>query len=172
MKRPWYEDGDAPMQYGKKIRIADEKQHVQRCRGFVISFDALIAMLLLITMFVTATAYFGKASFESNTRVLLKEVAMDSITALEKSGKLERALAENETSEIRAFINQMPYAICTDLRIYNSTDLNNVELVVLRPDCKKNFEDSATVKRSVLVESGDSIELYLAELRAWYRVNE
>jgi len=141
-------------------------------KGFVISFDALIAILVLLTMVVVATSYFGKARFEAGSSLALKGAAMDAITVLEKSGKLEEALADNKSSPVRPFLNRLAYNLCVELRAYPETDLNNHSLLVLRPGCKRNFGDLATAKRSIFVEEGSNPGFYLAELDAWYRVNE
>ena len=141
-------------------------------KGFVISFDALLALLLLMTLLIITTNNLGNISAEANNSILLKEVAMDSITVLDKSGRIEKAIEGNSVSGLRAFLNRLPYSLCADLRIYSESDLSNPVLSVLRPDCKKNFLDSATVKRSAVFENGGNAESYLAELRAWYRVVE
>ena len=139
-------------------------------KGFIISFDSLVAVLLLFAMIIAATGYLANVEFEAASSISLKETAMDSLTALDKSGKLGKAASASEADELRAFLNRLPYSICADLRLYRESDLENPMLLVLRPDCKKNFKELATVKRSIVVESGGNAGFYLAELRAWYRV--
>ena len=141
-------------------------------KGFVISFDAMIALLLMLVMLITITAYLGNVKFEANSSVALREIAMDSLTVLDKSGKLENAVSTGRVNELRAFINKMHHSICTDLRIYSESDLNNAAMTVLRENCKKSFDDLATVKRSIVAQNGSDADFYLAELRAWYRVRE
>ena len=141
-------------------------------KGFLISFDALIALMVLFALFIAATAYFAQAEFQANNSVLLKEIAADSLTVLDKSGKLGSAIKSDKGAELRAFMNRLPHSICTDLRIYPESDLNNASFIVLREGCKKEFEDMATVKRSVLVRNGTNAGFYIAELRAWQRVTE
>jgi len=141
-------------------------------KGFVISFDAVIALLLLTSLIVAATSYLSTVEFKAGNSLSLKEITMDSLTVLEKSGKLEKAISTDKSSEVRAFLNKLPYNVCADLRVYSGNDLSNHEFLVLRPGCKQNFKESATIERSVVVESGGNVSIYLAELRAWYRVNE
>ena len=54
---------------------------------------------------------------------------------------------------------------------FSESDLNNHSFLVLRPGCKKNFEEVAIAKRSIPVRSGGIASFYLAELRAWHRVS-
>jgi len=141
-------------------------------KGFVISFDAVVAILLLTALLITATAYLATAEFKSASSISLKQTAMDSLAVLEKSDKLEKAIETDKSSEIRAFLNRLPYNICADLTVYSENDLDNHLFLVLRPGCKKNFEESTTVWRSIAVESNGNPEFYLAELKTWYRVSQ
>ena len=140
--------------------------------GFVISIDALLAMLLLLSLFAAATAYYGGIRFEAGSSLALKQVASDSITVLEKSGKLEQAVQDGKVNGIRAFLNKLPNNVCGEVSIYSQSDLGNPELLSLRQGCKKNFLDLATVRRSFLVRSENSAAAYLGEMKAWYRVVE
>jgi len=141
-------------------------------KGFVISFDAMVAMLVLFIMFTVATSYLGKVVFEAESSSILKEVAMDTITVLEKGNTLENSIKKDKVTDIRSFLNKLPYSICADLRVYAETDLANPALTALRPGCKLNFEEVAIMKRSIVVENNGNADLYLAEIRTWYRVSE
>jgi hypothetical protein len=141
-------------------------------KGFVISIDALIALVLLLSMLAAATAYYGGIKFEAGSSLALKQVASDSITVLEKSGKLEEAVNTDSVSDIRAFLNRLPGNICGEVSIYSKSGLENPLLLSLRPGCSKNFLDMASVKRSFLARSGGSATAYLGEMKAWYRVVE
>ena len=99
--------------------------------GFVISIDALIALVLLLSMFAAATAYYGGIRFEAGSSLALKQVASDSITVLEKSGKLEEAVLDDKVSEIRAFLNKLPKNICAEVNIYSQSDLGSPLLLSL-----------------------------------------
>jgi len=140
--------------------------------GFVISFDALAALLIFLVLLATATAYLAKAEFKAGSSLSLKETAMDCLAVLEESGKLEKAVSSDRSNELRGFLNTLPYSICADLRVYSQNDLNTPALLVLRPGCRQNFRESATIQRSIVVESAPNPLFYIAELRAWYRVAE
>ncbi len=138
-------------------------------KGFVFSLDALIAMLLLITMFITATIYFNQVEFKENINIVLKQIAMDSITVLEKNGKIENAIKQNQVNELRSFLNKLPKSICGEIKIYKTSDLTNPELIVLKENCEQNFLESALIKRSIIVKNEKEIELYLSEIKTWYK---
>lgn len=140
-------------------------------QGFVISLDALIALLVLLSLMVAASSYLAGIKHEAGSSLTLKEVAMDSITVLEKGGTLEKAISTDKVNEIRAFLNRMPANICGEINVYAETDLNNQIFTVLRPGCLKNFKELATIERSVVVENNGSADLYLAKINAWYKVS-
>jgi len=138
-------------------------------KGFIISLDSMFALLVLLTIFVTATFYLGRINSDSASIINLRETALDTITVLDKSGQLSEAIIQNDFSGLRSFLNKLPHSLCADLRIYNRNNLSVPEANVLRIDCKKNFNDSATIKRTVIVKESSQSSIYLAEIILWYR---
>ena len=115
--------------------------------GFLISFDALIALLVLFAMLITATLYFSGSQYSEQNNLILKSTAMDSLAVMEKTGILESAVAKDNSSELRGFLNRLPNSVCSDLRIFSNSDYNNAVISVLREGCEK-AENSITIKRS------------------------
>jgi len=163
-ERRWHSDKPA-VAAGKGV------QRMIKEKGFVLSFDALVALLVFFALLLAASSYLGQVEFEAGSSLSLKRAAMDSITVLEKSGEVEKAINSDKVSGLRSFLNKLPYAICADLRIFPESDLTNPTYAVLRSGCKKNYLEVATAKRAVLVESSGNAAFYLAEIRAWYRVS-
>ena len=141
-------------------------------KGVIVSLDALVAALVLITMISLSSFYLGQVDASERSSTLLKETAMDTLTSLEKSGKLEQSVQNSDPGRLREYVNRLPNSLCLDLSVYNSTDLSNPEFSVLREDCTKNFSSSSTINRGFAVRSGSSALLYVARLTAWYRVAE
>ena len=105
-------------------------------RGFVITFDALIALGIALVLF-TSTAYYLSESVSHETENhWLKQIASDSISILDKSGKLEQAILENDASKVRQFLNKMPYDICAEAIAYPDTNINNALLLVAKDNCE------------------------------------
>jgi len=140
-------------------------------RGFVISFDALIAASMVFMMLMAATAYLASAKFESREKIALRQFGNDALAVLEKSGELEYAVQNDRVSGIRQFLNKLPHIYCAELKVYPTEDLNNPDFLVLRPGCNKNFLDYTSAKRVFIVDNDDA-NICLAEMNMWYRVRE
>jgi len=128
--------------------------------------------LIVIIIYSISVFYLGQVTFEEKSNLVLKENAMDILTVLEKNGKLENAASEGQVNELRVYMNRLPKSLCTDLQIFNETNLTNAELSVLRPSCKKNYTNSATINRSFVVQNGLNADFYVARLTTWYKVEE
>ena len=139
-------------------------------KGFVISIDAMLALVIILVMFAGITFYLSSIKFEAGTKVLLREMGMDAVTTLEKNGTLETAVRTSNTTEISSFLSQMPNSICGDLKVFNESDLNNHIFLAAKSGCLKNFEDSATVNRSFVVRNGSDADMHLARMTIWYKV--
>jgi len=139
-----------------------------KTKGFIISLDALLALLLTLVMIGTSVYYLSGTNYDSYNSNYLKEISMDSLTVLEKSGTLEETVKEDSSDELRILLNKLPYQICGELLLFESTDLDNAVIVVSRSDCEKSYLNFASTKRSFVVNDG-SVGYYLAEMNTWYR---
>ena len=146
----------------KKIKISG--------KGFIISLDALVALSILLSVLMLSSFYLGQAQYSAANSLILKENAADILSTLEKNGALEEAVATDKPAPIRSFLNKLPDSICADLSIYGSTDLNSAVMDVLRPGCRKNFTDSATLNGSFIVQEGSDANFYIARAMVWFRV--
>ncbi len=138
-------------------------------KGFVISLDAFVALLVLIIFIGTSVFFLGEIEYRARNSNLLKETAGDAITVLDKTGALETSVEDKSTIEIRSFLNSLPYNLCAEVFVYSETDLKNPVFVVLRTDCAKTFDDLAVIKRSFFTESDGNLNFYLAEMKMWVR---
>ncbi|PIN85562.1 MAG: hypothetical protein COV47_01490 [Candidatus Diapherotrites archaeon CG11_big_fil_rev_8_21_14_0_20_37_9] len=140
-------------------------------KGVVISIDALMAVFIVLSVISISAYYFGQVSYEEKSNLTLKETTMDLVTVLEKNGELNWAVENNRVNQLRVFMNKLPKSICTDLGIYEGSDLNNAQLSVVRPNCEKNFSESTTISRAFIVANNGTVDIYVARLTAWYKVN-
>ena len=138
--------------------------------GFIISFDALFALLVFFVFFTATAGYLASVEFNASDSAALKKFAMGSLAVLEQNGKLERAVLTGKVSKIRSFLNKMPYSICGEIMVYDTTDFDTAEFSVLRPGCNHTYDELATIQRSFVINRSGTGQTYLAEFRAWYRV--
>jgi len=139
-------------------------------KGFVISLDAIIALMVFFIIFTLSTTYLEQVKFDAKNSLILKENAMDSLTVLEKNGALETSVKTNNVKLLRRFANKLPNNLCIDLGIYSESDLTKTIMSVLKPGCKKNFINSATISRSFVVRDDFETDLYLARIIVWQKV--
>ena len=138
----------------------------------IISTDGLLALFVMLLLFISAANYVSKASSESVESLNLKKVTMDSITTLEKSGDLERAILKDKPNKIRQFLNKLPNSYCATINLYSSDDLTNADMSITKSSCKTSREEVVAIKRSFVVRSGIDANFYVAKMIGWYRVNQ
>ena len=138
-------------------------------KGFIISFEAIIALLVFAVLISTSLFYLGQVEPEARNSLLLKETATDAITVLDKTTILQNTINNGSSSEINSFLARLPYNMCAEVLIYSNTDLNTVIVSTLRQGCEKTFDELATVKRDFFTESNGNLEFYIAEINMWVR---
>ncbi|MCK4884161.1 MAG: hypothetical protein KAS30_04780 [Candidatus Diapherotrites archaeon] len=137
--------------------------------GFIISLDALIAALVLITIISISVFNLGQIDYSERNNLILKQNAMDFLTVIEKNNYLEDSIINNRTNEIRIYMNKLPNSICFDLGIYSNSDYENPVLSLLKSGCVSDFSDSATLNRSFIVRQNEKLEIYFARVTVWHK---
>lgn len=140
-------------------------------KGIVFSIDALIAFTLMFTIILITASYLSGVTYEARNSLVLKENALDIVTVLEKNGEFENAVQTNQINQLRSYINKLPSSVCSNIEIFQENDLGNPVMSVLRPGCKQNFSDSATINRSFIVQSGTDANFFIGRATVWRRVN-
>lgn len=130
-------------------------------RGFVITFDAIIAIsfFLLAIIILTSQSYQPR----SPGGIYLKQLNFDVITVLEKTGKINLAFGGN-TSAIQEVIEATPKLACMDISILNASD--DIVVTAVKSDCNETVDlDIQTSARSVIYQDN----LYIIKSKAWFR---
>lgn len=138
-------------------------------KGWIISFDAVLALMVMLVLFVGISFYFSGVKNDSLESIKLQEFGFDVLTVLEKSGELEEAVKENDATELKRFIEKTQSQYCLSLELYSSSDVNNAEISVNKSDCSGKYSELISVKRSFLVEENSDLNFYLAKARAWVK---
>jgi len=139
-------------------------------KGFIISVDGMLALAVTLVLFISAAFYLAQVRSEAVSTISLREFSTDLATVLEKSEIFENAVDTGSVSEIRSLVNKMPDAICLEVKIYGSDDLDVADSIVLREGCTAIYEEKTSAKRSFFV-GGSNPSLYLGEVSAWYKVS-
>ncbi len=128
-------------------------------RGFVITIDAIAALsfMLLSLYFIQATS-FNPVMLKGTQ---LKQISLDTMIVLEKSGRLENVLDLNSTAA-REVLLATPEQVCMQLMIYatNGTSIATID----KPGCG-GIGSESQVLYGVFRSDG---ELYSSTLKSWY----
>ncbi|MBU1120407.1 hypothetical protein KJ660_00860 [Candidatus Micrarchaeota archaeon] len=138
-------------------------------RGWIISFDAVLALMVMLVLFVGISFYVSGIKHESLESIRLQEFTFDVLSVLEKSGKIEEAVKGNDATELKRFIEKTQSQYCLSLELYSSDDMSNAVISVNKSDCGGKYSELVSVKRSFLVKENSDLNFYLAKAKAWVK---
>lgn len=130
-------------------------------KGFAITLDALIAIsfVLLAMMIIAGQSYQPLAA----SSIYLKQLTMDAITVLEKTGAVDQALLGN-TSAMQRLVEASPKLACMSISIRDSK--GDVVTAVTKSDCTESAGlDMEITTRSALYQGG----MYVIRAESWFR---
>ncbi len=124
-----------------------------------------LAALFFLILVVNANL----AGIEENpfSDAYLREFALDAATVLEKSGSLEQTVVQNDSTRVRQFLNQLPAALCMDVRVFHSADLNTAILTVAKDSCPSAASQTVSLNRSFVVQRNGDANFMVAKVGAW-----
>jgi len=130
-------------------------------KGFAITLDALVALsfFLFVMMILATQTYQPKAA----GGVYLKQLTLDTITVLEKTGRIEQALGGN-SSGMHELIEATPKLACMAVSLEDSR--GDTVAAVVKSDCNETAGlDMQISVRPVLYQG----ETYLLRSESWFR---
>jgi len=133
-------------------------------RGFVISLDAMFALLVAGVLLGGAAWFAARPAPDGWERADLRAHSAGLLAAMEDSGALARAVAGN-SSEAHIFIDSTPTHWCGQLLIYNSTGSEIGALT--KSDCQVSEEWVQSRRSFAIVDVNATF--YSAVLRSWVK---
>jgi hypothetical protein len=131
-------------------------------KGFVITLDSIVALLLMLILLLTITSTFSTVSTKSLSDVHLRQISFDTLTILEKSSMLNNAIKSNSSAEISSFLSrETPNNVCMLLKIFRGQEAN---FIIAKGGCKQKSEFQLA-RRSFVVGN----DFYFAEISTWNR---
>jgi hypothetical protein len=129
-------------------------------RGFVITFDAAVAVLFIFV----AAAFLFSQSFEPNAPrgVYLKQLTLDALTVMEKTGRLDRAIDGNSTAVLEV-MGATPDLACMQITIGDS--VGNTVATITKVNCGEVGRELQTAAMP-MVHNGNS---YMVRAQSWYK---
>lgn len=138
-----------------------------RLQGFVTTLDAIVALLLFLSVLVLVSKYEFSESSASLDQAYLKQVSMDSLAVLEKTGKLHALVQTSNLTPIQEILSAEPSNICSLLEVKNE-NAGLLEFVVSEPHCENYGSHLQVTSRSFACNN----EFYSAKLSSWFKGSE
>ncbi len=127
-------------------------------KGFVFTIDATFALLIFaITLLLISHQIFQDPTPRST---YLKQISSDTITVLEKTGKLGQMLGSNST-EVRQVLDSLPQSVCAQVSLMSQSGNTTT---ITRPGCT-NYQKELQIIRSPYIYGGS---FYTTEIKSWF----
>lgn len=134
-------------------------------KAFLITVDAILALLVATTFFIYATDTINDVKFDAWRDNHLQRYSMDLLTVLEKSNILETAVVTGDYTNVRYVVSRTSPSICMLLEIKDS---DTVVASIEKQDCAPTGKRRLTTRRT-FVAVGDVTKVYTAKLYSWYK---
>ncbi len=129
-------------------------------RGFVITLDAIAALsFMLLALYFVQSASFDPAALRGTA---LKQLSLDTMSVLEKSGRLESVFFMNGTSAKEVLL-ATPGQVCMDLVV--TAENGTVVADLSKPDCGQPVSETQVVYG--FFRSGGIV--FSTTLQSWYQ---
>lgn len=134
-------------------------------KGFALTLDAAIAVLIALFMITGAMFYISQ-----NSHLPLEDPvfvnSIDSLAILEKKGGLAEFVSSGSDTKLEELFGPLPYENCVRLTFYQvQEDLGLEKLETYsREGCR--YPEDYTITRRIFADEG---EIYMAELVGWRR---
>jgi hypothetical protein len=130
-------------------------------KGFAITLDAVVALsfVLFAMMIITTQTYQPRAP----GGIYLKQLTLDAITVMEKTGAVEQALDGNATA-MQTIIEASPKLACMSVSIMNVS--GDVMTSMLKSDCAEIAGLDVEVSARPVLYQGN---MYIIKSESWFR---
>jgi hypothetical protein len=130
-------------------------------KGFAITTDAVVAIsfFLFAIVVISSQVYYPRAPGS----IYLKQLTMDTLTVLEKSGRLDMAMGGN-SSAAREVLEATPTLACMYVTVSNATGSVVAELAKGGCDENDDLDIQATTRPMFYNRTG-----YVVRSEAWFR---
>ncbi|MFH1663274.1 MAG: hypothetical protein ABH986_00395 [archaeon] len=137
-------------------------------KGFVISVDAVIALVIAFAMLFSIAVHFNESRLNSLNEAKLALVSEDVLTVLEKNSKLQQAVLQGKNNEIAKYLNKTSQNLCFEINLIDFDNNSSALSTATKKGCEKGIS-VISVKRSFFVIEQE--KFYWAEIKAWHKVN-
>ncbi|MDD3159793.1 MAG: hypothetical protein PHQ98_02400 [Candidatus ainarchaeum sp.] len=123
-----------------------------KSKGFVISFDSLLALVFLSLLMSVTFLYLSQLNTNYTNDIKLIDLSNDLSISFEKSNLLSNLISTNYSpdliTQIKLVLNNVPVGYCADLTIYNSS--NDPIFYMLKDECLNNSINTYYSSRTMI----------------------
>jgi hypothetical protein len=130
-------------------------------RGLVITLDSLFALSIFVFVMILLAGQAYTARTPGN--VYLKQLTLDALTVLEKTGRVDAALL-NDTDAMQDVIEATPDSACIRVTLINAS--GNAVAAAARADCTDNLGLDLQVASMPVMHRGSE---YILRAESWFR---
>jgi len=135
-------------------------------KGFVISFDSILSLFVIFAFLTASFTILSSADLSGSDSAFLQAFSLDTAAVLHNSGMLERAVQSEDSSEIDAFLNMLPFSYCARADIMEEG--SSFPLIVSSRLRCSDVPANAFLSRSVFSSNvSGNVSFYTLELRSW-----
>ncbi|MBI5046575.1 hypothetical protein HZC07_02485 [Candidatus Micrarchaeota archaeon] len=129
-------------------------------KGFVITLDGTAALLIIfIALLLVYTQNF---QLNAPRGIYLKQISLDVLDTLEKSGRIQKAVDLN-SSAVREVLEATPESVCMDISI---NDELGTEIATLpKTNCSSSGRELQVVTKAFIKDGNN----YRATAESWYK---
>jgi hypothetical protein len=128
-------------------------------RGFVITLDTILALsLMLLSLYFVQSMSFNPVMLKGTG---LKQISLDAMSVLEKSGRLDSVFFLNGTSAEEVLL-ATPQQVCMELTV--AAENGSVVATISKPGCGEPIAESQVVYG--MFRSGGVV--FSSTLQSWY----
>ncbi len=136
-------------------------------RGFVITVDAVLAAVILFTLLTISFDTLKRDGVDIQVQRELGVLSYKIGEALETSGALSNAALSNNTSQIRSFLDGLPFNMCASVSVKSEPHSTQTVFLVSKSGCSSIIGQSMSTSRGFVVPSPPDANLYVATISTW-----
>ena len=140
-------------------------------KGFVISFDSLLALVFLSLLMGITFLYLSQLNTNYTNDIKLIDLSNDLSICFEKSNLLSNFISTNYSldliNQIKLVLNNVPVGYCVDLTIYDLS--NNAIFYMLKDECLNNSINTYYSSRTLISDdfSNNDFSYYTFNVGVW-----
>lgn len=134
--------------------------------GFVVSFDAVLALFVVFAFLVSAFMIFSSVDDNSYNDAFLHAFSLDLLKALEVSGKMHNAVFLKDSARVDEVLERMPNYYCARIDFFE----HGASLPFMssaRIDCRNVPENAFTAESFLRVDANGLQAFYTARIKSW-----